>query len=86
MKRTTSFLVAELIVLSFSSAEACAPPETYTDQNGDKRHVRTDKVNRGYTSTRDSKKNNTSKYERKIYDTDRNKPLQDIGAVKLTNM
>jgi len=82
MKRTTSFLVAELIALSFSTAEACAPPETYTDQNGDKRHVRADKVDRGHTSTRDSKKKNTNENERHIY----NKSLQGIGAVKLTNM
>ena len=57
MKRTTSFLVDELIALSFSTSEACTPPETYTDQNGDKRHVKTDKVDRGDTSARDSKKN-----------------------------
>ena len=83
MKFTAFFLATALIALSVSTARACCPPETYTDQNGDKRHIRSGKVNPGHASTRDSKKNNTNANE--IYHTDREKSLPEIGTVTLTN-
>ena len=57
MKRTTPFLVAALIVLSISTAEAYKPADIFTDQNGDKRHVKTGRVYRRYSSLNDSRKN-----------------------------
>jgi hypothetical protein len=85
MKFTAFFLAAALMALSVSTARACCPPETYTDQNGDKRHVRSGKATPVPACTRDSKKNTTNANERKIYDTDREKSLPDIGTIKLTN-
>ena len=60
MKSSTIIIVVSLIGLSLSTAEAYKPDETFTDQNGDKRHFNNGKIYRRYTPIRDSKNQNTN--------------------------
>ena len=79
-------LIAALIVLSTTFAEARNRVETYVDHNGVRRVQKTGKIYRDYAAIRDFKRTHPKPVDGHAYDIDHIKPLKLGGADKPSNM
>ncbi|MFZ2949543.1 MAG: HNH endonuclease signature motif containing protein [Desulfuromonadaceae bacterium] len=86
MNRLRLVLIAILLVVSVSIADARKRAETYLDDNGVRRHVKTGKIYRDYKAIIDFKRTHPKPDDGHAYDIDHIKPLKAGGADKPSNM
>lgn len=75
-----------LALFFIGQAEARKRAETYIDNQGVKRHVKTKKIYRDYKAVRDFKRTHPKPNDGHAYDIDHVKPLSKGGADKPSNM
>jgi hypothetical protein len=79
-------IATALIALSSTLVDARHRAETYIDNGGVKRHVKTGKIYRDYKAVIAFKKKNPRPKDGHAYDIDHIKPLKRGGADTPTNM